>query len=235
MQDASMPAAHCLGLIGGLGPGATAHYYQALLRAHDVRGVAPDLLIAHADLGFVLEQVRAGALDALAGYLSSYIHRLAAAGAQVAAISAVTPHVCAAQLVSQSPLPLVDIIDAVATELRRRNLTRIALFGTRFVIESNLFGRLPDIGIVKPTTAEIDAIHISYTRIASDGRAAGVDIATLRQIAHRLCAEEGVQTIVLAGTDLSFVFDETDAGFPTLDATRAHIDAIMDCLLDTPR
>lgn len=45
-----MRQGRCLGLVGGLGPGATVHYYGALLRAHAAAGRKPDILIAHADL-----------------------------------------------------------------------------------------------------------------------------------------------------------------------------------------
>ena len=56
-------ACQAIGLIGGLGPGATIHYYERLTREFEARGVTPRFLISHADLKFVLERVGAGALD----------------------------------------------------------------------------------------------------------------------------------------------------------------------------
>lgn len=49
-----------LGLIGGLGIGATTFYYQELVRAHQLSGCIPDLTIVHADVDQVLEWVNAG-------------------------------------------------------------------------------------------------------------------------------------------------------------------------------
>ena len=46
--------ARCLGLIGGLGPGATIHYYRELIAAHQAQGRIPRLLIAHADVNRAL-------------------------------------------------------------------------------------------------------------------------------------------------------------------------------------
>ena len=43
--------------------------------------------------------VRAGKLDELADYLSGFIERMARAGAEMAVIPAVTPHICIAQLI----------------------------------------------------------------------------------------------------------------------------------------
>jgi aspartate/glutamate racemase len=39
-----------LGLIGGLGPGATVYYYRGLLAAHEAQGRVARMLIAHADV-----------------------------------------------------------------------------------------------------------------------------------------------------------------------------------------
>jgi aspartate racemase len=42
-----------------------------------------------------------------------------------------------------------------------------------------------------------------------------------------LCRRDGVGAIVLAGTDLNLVFNETNAGFPAVDCLAAHIEAIV--------
>jgi hypothetical protein len=47
----------CVGIVGGLGVGATVHYYEKIAAACKARGVVPDLVIVHADVdrgqGFV--------------------------------------------------------------------------------------------------------------------------------------------------------------------------------------
>jgi aspartate racemase len=49
----------------------------------------------------------------------------------------------------------------------------------------------------------------------------------LRSLAHQMVEREGVDAIVLAGTDLSLVFRPEDTDFPHLDGARTHIQAIM--------
>jgi aspartate racemase len=41
-----------------------------------------------------------------------------------------------------------------------------------------------------------------------------------------------VDAIVLAGTDLALIFDETNTDFPHLDCTKAHIQAILRVLVE---
>jgi aspartate racemase len=87
-----MESGRCLGLIGGLGVGATVHYYEKLVNAHEERGRRLDIVIAHADTSRVFEYVQARDCDGLAGYLNGFIRRLEAAGAELAATPAITPH-----------------------------------------------------------------------------------------------------------------------------------------------
>ncbi len=63
----------CLGLVGGLGPGATITYYRALTAAHAAQNRVARMLIAHADLNRVLALAGANDLDNLAQYLARVI------------------------------------------------------------------------------------------------------------------------------------------------------------------
>src|SRR5260370_18957916 len=110
----------CVGVIGGLGVGATVHYYEKITAACKARGISPDLVIAHADVDYGQDLVRAGKLDELAGYLVSFIRRMARAGAAAAAIPPVPPHLFIAQLMKRTPLPLINIVDPIAAEVRPR-------------------------------------------------------------------------------------------------------------------
>ena len=39
----------CVGIVGGLGVGATVHYYEKITAACTARGIVPDLVFNHAD------------------------------------------------------------------------------------------------------------------------------------------------------------------------------------------
>jgi aspartate racemase len=216
-----------IGLVGGLGPGSTIHYYDHLTRAFSARGESPGLFITHADRAFVQGRVEAQALDELAHYFAEHIGRLERAGAAFAAITAIAPHICASELKALSPLPLLDLIDCVRAELAARRLHRVALFGTRYVMQSDMYGRLGDFDVVRPAPDLIDFVHRNYMHIASTGALAGADVEGVRSMAQSLVRDQGVQAIVLAGTDFSLAFTEADCGFPAIDSSRVHIDAIL--------
>ncbi|MGZ5837068.1 MAG: aspartate/glutamate racemase family protein [Xanthobacteraceae bacterium] len=159
MSDAGK-AGRCLGLIGGLGPGATVHYYRELVAAHEQHGRVARLLIAHADIHRVYAAVTAKDFEGLARYLASLIADMAAGGAEFSAIVAATPHICAAQLAAISPLPLINMLTEVQQAVSARGLKRVALLGTRFTIETRMFGCLNGIETVLPEPDEIERIHL---------------------------------------------------------------------------
>ena len=220
----------CIGVVGGLGVGATVHYYERIAAACKARGVVPDLVIIHADVDRGQGFVRDGELDALADYLASFIDRLGAAGAKAAVLPAVTPHICITELTARIRLPLINIVESIGSELRTRKLKRVALFGTTFTMEGSLWGQLSGVEIVKPQPDEIAFVGKAYQRILDTQNGNADDTAGLRRIAADLQRRDGVEAILLAGTDLAVIFDEATAGFPCIDVARVHIDAIVERL-----
>ena len=218
----------CVGIVGGLGVGATVHYYEKITAACKARGVVPDLVIVHADVDHGQGFVREGKLDALAAYLAGFIERLARAGAQAAVLPAVTPHICIEQTDAAHP-PLINIVDVVGAELRARGTKRVALFGTTFTVQGSLWGQLADVEIVKPQPDEIAFIGQAYQRIL-DSRTEDGDTDALRRIAADCSAATASRpSCSLAPTSPSSSTKQS-AGFPCLDVARLHIDAIVERL-----
>jgi aspartate racemase len=229
-----MESGRCLGLIGGLGVGATVHYYEKLVKAHEERGRRLDIVIAHAATSRVFEYVQAEDRAGLAAYLNSFIRRLEAAGAELAAIPGITPHYCMRELSAVSPLAVFDIFDPLSQELAARGIRRAAVFGTRFAIESSLFGRLNNVEIVHPRSDELDYIHSTYVKLAQQGESSEGQHKGMTDLGLALCKRDGLDAVILAGTDLALLFDETNTAFPNVDCAALHIRAIADGLLAEP-
>jgi aspartate racemase len=222
-----MVPGRCIGLIGGLGVGASVYYYQELAKAHTARGRVLNLVMAHAHVDRVRRAVEAGDKDELASYLVGLIARLKAAGAEFAVVPAVAPHIAIDELIELSSLPMVNLIAELRHEIGRRGLPRVTLFGTRYVVESRLFGRLDDSYVVTPHAEEIDYIHTTYFQVVDAGAATAAHREGLTRLAHKLIERDGVEAIVLAGTELALVFDETNTDFPHVNGAQLHLDAIM--------
>lgn len=220
----------CIGLIGGLGVGATTYYYEKLFEAHESSGRRLNLVMAHAEVSRVFDFVRANDPAGLASYLAGFIRRLEAAAATVVVIPAITPHYCIRELASISPLPIVDIIAPLRREIAMRGFRRMALFGTRFVVESALYGLIPEVDFVLPTPPEIDFIHETYVGLMRMGQGSARQLNEMTALAHTLIRRDNVDAIVFAGTDLTSLFNQSNTDFPYLDCAALHLGAITERL-----
>jgi aspartate racemase len=226
-REAPPDSSH-VGLIGGLGVGAAVIYYRAIAAGCADRGTVPRMSIVHADAPTAPAHVAAGRIDELADYLAGFVAELRSVGARFFAIPAVTPHIALDRLTKLDPMPVIDMLDVTARGLRERGLSRIALFGTRFTIETALFGALDAFDVVSPRPQEIDEIHRVYLELVTAGRTSAAGVEALRDIARAIRRRDRIDAVVLAGTDLNLIFDEASAGFPAFDCASAHIKAILD-------
>ena len=216
-----------LGLVAGLGVGAGIFYYRSLVKAHLARGLSPSILMVHADVRRVMGLAAARESRQLAEYLTGLLRHLADGGAQIGTIPAFAAQICAQELAEMTPLPLINLLDVIVAEVDRRRLQRVAIFGARVTIETKLFGRLQNVDVVSPSSTDVDLVNSIYVRIVEQEQASREDYEKLRALAHTLIDRERLDAILLAGTDLSLVFNPDNSDFPHLDGARTHIDAIM--------
>jgi aspartate racemase len=224
-------SAKCLGLLAGLGPAATVDYYMRLLAAFAKLGVTPRIVMSHAEANVVRELVNAADAEKLAAYLAEHVRIVARAGADFAAIPAVAPHICAAELQRQTPIPLIDVITEFGAELKRQGLKRIGMLGSRWVMETSFYDRLKDVELVPLQADEITVVHDIYMSFVTNARAQPAEVDELRTIARRAITRDRLEAIALAGTDLAVAFDESSAGFAAIDCARVHIDAIVKAMM----
>ena len=222
MHSSKEPA---IGLLGGLGVGAAIHYYRELAAAHQREGRTMHLVMTHAAISRATEYAAAGDREGLAHYLAGFVEQLKAAGATIAVLPALTPHLCIKELQAIAPIPVIDLTQLIADYVAAHKLAKVALFGTRYVVESDLYGRLTN--AVRPREKELEFVHDAYTRLAYSGVASPQDREQLIALADTLQARDGVDAVVLAGTDFALMFDAMNTPFPHVDCTAVHIDFIM--------
>jgi aspartate racemase len=226
-----MKKSRCIGLLGGIGVGAASHYYSEFAKACEARGCELDLVMVHAETPRVLEYVQAGDRTGLEAYFNGFFHRMKAAGADLAVIPSVTSHFCIEELRASAPLPLAVIFEPVIQEVARRSIRRVAIFGTRFVIRSRMYGFVPELDFVEPRADEIDFIHDTYLRVALDGKGTQEQYHALRELALHLIARERLDAIIFGGTDLSLLFNQDNTDFAAIDCAALHIGAIIAAVL----
>jgi aspartate racemase len=219
-----------VGLIGGLAVGATIYYYQTIVDVCQGQGFSPRLLIAHADVERVLKWIGANQLEELAEYFLGFVETLENAGVKAVAIGAVAPHLCFPNLLAKTRMPMISLVTETRREIEARGFERVTLFGNRASMETKLFNGLEGIDVALPNAEEITFVHETYTAIARARGGTPEQIEGLRNLAKTLIARDSLDAVVLAGTDLSVVFNQTNTDFPAIDCARIHVDAIVRAL-----
>jgi len=133
------------------------------------------------------------------------------------------------------PLFIQDALAGpLAKALASRSIRRAALFGTRYVMESDFYGLIPGVEFVRPHPAELDAIHTIYVELAESHQPTPRAHAQLTAMAKMLCIRDRAEAVILAGTDLALLFNESNTEFPAIDCAALHIDAVVKAALSAP-
>lgn len=215
-----------IGLIGGIGPAATDVYYRRLIARASARGAALDLTMVHADAATLLAHLAANDVQAQLAIYLRLTARLAAAGAGCVVVTSIAGHFCIQAFKAASPLPVIDMVEAVGAAAARRGLRRLGILGTRTVMESRFYGGIPGIAVIPPAGAALDAVHEAYVTMAASGVVTAQQRAVFETAGHGLLVEQGAEAIMLGGTDLALAFDSANPPFPLVDCLDIHVDAI---------
>jgi aspartate racemase len=149
-------------------------------------------------------------------------HKLARIGADFLVCPDNTIHQAFAHVEPWSPLPWLHIAEVVAAEAVARGYRRLAVTGTRWLVDSEVYPeKLTARGLsyVRPTSDERDEIN----RIIMDelvyGQFKPPAIAYFQRVVARL-KDAGCDAVILGCTEFPLIISDANSPLPTLDSTR---------------
>jgi aspartate racemase len=182
----------------------------------------PELSLHSHSLADYVACLERGDLEGVAELMLDSAHKLARIGADFLICPDNTIHQALPAIMSRSPLPWLHIAEVVAAEAASRGYRRLALTGTRWLVDSNVYPEKLAAGglaCVRPTPEERDEIN----RIIMDELVYGVfkpeGIAYFQQVIRRL-KDADCDAVVLGCTEIPLIIDDTNSPLPTLDSTR---------------
>ena len=223
-----------LGIVGGLGPESTIDYYKSFIevwRRERGDGSCPPLIIDSLDAQKAIALVTAGDLLGLTSYLVESVQRLSRGGAELAIISANTPHLVFDDVRTASPIPLISIVETASRAVVSRGMKRVALFGTRFTMQASFYPdvlRRDGIELVLPSDEEQAFIHDKYINELIPGVFRDETRQHLIAIISSITSRSPIDAVILGGTELPLILREPEyAGVAMLDTTRIHVEAAV--------
>ena len=209
-----------LGVIGGLGPMATAYFLQLLVQMTEARTDQEHIeVLLHSKpqipdrTRFILGQSREDPLPQMV----EIGRELAGQGAELIAVPCVTAHYFQKKLEDSIGIPVVDTIRETALSLKAAGVTQAGILATDGTIESGLFQRAfagEGISAMLPDRAGQQAVmQIIYQNVKAGQP---VDSAAFWRVAEGLFGQ-GAQAVLLACTELSLVKRDFGLGEGFLD------------------
>jgi len=234
MGDADM---NKLGLIGGTGPESTIEYYKGIeygVQKKSGRSFFPNLTIESLSVFDVLGFCGKQDYDGLTSYLLNGIRSLAAAGAQYAALTGITPHIVFDELSKASPIPLISMVDTARDHAAAQGYKKICLLGTLPTMEGTFFQKSfaeRGIEVITPDAEERKYIGTKIETELEYGKVLPETQKVFKEIAERIIREERVQAIVLGCTELPLIFSGVVLPVPYIDVMEVHIQALVDLIV----
>lgn len=211
-----------IGIIGGMGPLATADLFRKIILATDADSDRAHIRILIDNNTNIPDRTAAilhGGESPMEQLVAS-AEILERAGADFLIMPCNTAHYFHAQLQARTSLPVLNMLALTADHLASRGFTKVGLLATDGTIATGIYETLlhgRGIDIVKPDVNQQRLVmSLIYDDIKSGHQRTDPD--HLRQM---LCAlqHEGAQTFVLGCTELPIAFERDTLGVPTVDPT----------------
>jgi aspartate racemase len=226
-----------IGIIGGITWLSTAEYYRVLNEMVNERlgGVHSAKLIIHSvDFDEIKTLTFADDWQGISNIICAIARQLEAAGAGCVLIGANTMHRIAAQVQQAVSIPVIHIATATGRAIKQRQLSKIALLGTKYTMELGFYQQeLEKFGIstIIPDDADRQYIHDAiYNEMGKN-----IFLATTRErfiaIIQKL-EKQGAGGVILGCTEIPLLIKQTDSPIPVFDTTQIHAAAAVEFALE---
>lgn len=171
--------------------------------------------------------------DATLQMVTDVCNSLENGGAEGIVLCANTMHIIADRLQQQINLPIIHIATATAAEVKKKNVKKVGLLGTKFTMEFDFFrSKLTgqDIETIIPGDEDREFIH--FTIFEELGRGLLKDDTRQRylSIIKKLVAD-GAEGIILGCTEIPLLIKQEDAAVPVFDTALIHSAAAVEFAL----
>jgi aspartate racemase len=183
----------------------------------------PEVSMHTFSLAQYMDPIYGGDWKAVGELMLASANKLAGSGAQFLICPDNTIHQALPHVEPRSPLPWLHIARVVASDAKARGLRRLAITGTRWLVESEVYPReLSQQGLdfARPRAEEREEIN----RIIMDELVYGVfkpeGVAYFQQVIARMKQDDACDAVVLGCTEIPLIIGDQNSPLPTLDSTR---------------
>ena len=221
-----------IGIIGGLSPESTSSYYLYITREYTNKFGSygyPEILIYSVNLENFHEWRKIGRWDIIADNIACNIEKLKSAGADFAIIATNTMHKVYDEVEKKSGIPLINIIDSTAEELKEKGCKNPALLGTEYTMNEGFYHeRMEKNGynLITPDREDGKKIHKIIVEELVRGKFTKEAKTTYLEIIKKL-VDFGADGIILGCTEIPLLITEEDTDILLFDTASIHAKAAL--------
>jgi aspartate racemase len=227
-----------VGIIGGVASESTIEYYRLIIASYREKtrdGSYPPIIINSIDMKKMLDFITAEDLVGVTEYLVGEVKKLEQAGANFGLLASNTPHLVFEDIRRQAPIPLISIVEAACEATQASKLRKVGLFGTRFTMQGGFYPEVfsrQGVLLIVPGLEDQEYIHGKYMNELVNGVFLEETRERLLAIVERMKERDGIQGLILGGTELPLILrEESYKGIPFLDTTRIHVERVIAYML----
>jgi aspartate racemase len=217
-----------VGILGGMGPEATAAFLDLLVRNTRARRDQDHVTVVVCSLPQVPDRTEAilGGGPSPVPILRRGLETLRRAGADFAVIPCLSAHHFYPALAARSPLPIIHLVEETAAELRKKRprVRKVGLIATSGTVASRVFPRIFEpLGIEVIVPDARTQRRVMRAIYGPAGVKAGAPSGPPRRILRAAAAglaRRGAQAIVAGCTEVPLVLRPLDVAVPMIDPMR---------------
>lgn len=199
-----------IGIVGGMGPYASAYFYKLLLdKSRDFYGAKnnndyPEVLIDSIPIPDFISDSKN--LNKAREILLDRVKRMNGYGVNVIGMTCNTAHILFEDLAKVSNVEFISMIDSVSEKVNELGLKRIGLLATPTTISQGIYHKtLADLGIsCVNANLKTQKLHEKIVREVIAGRSVKNEL--LASQVKRFIKEENLEGLILGCTELPLVF-----------------------------
>lgn len=226
-----------IGLIGGVTWVSTIEYYRLINQKVNARlgGLhSAEILINSIDLQDLFPFLKANDWERAGNLITEKAQTLKNGGVDLIAICSNTVSKANKLVAKKTGLPVIDIYESTALEIKKQNFKKVALIGTAFTMEDPFFRATfheNGVNAIVPNAKEQQIIHrIIMEELTKEVLKDGSRNVYL-EIMNRMQKEEKIEAVILGCTEIPLLLKQKHTDIPLFDTTDIHTNYIVDYAL----
>ena len=223
-----------IGLIGGMSWESSKLYYQNInLKTNQLLGGtnASKSIMISVDYSEIEKLSFQGKWDDIAEIMKNAAQRLEKAGADIVLLCTNTIHIVSDSIKGGIDIPFLHIAEATGADIKRKNLKKVGLLGTKFTMEKDIYSlnikNKFDVEVIIPNINDRQIIHdIIYNELVK-GIFTKESKEKCKHLIERLQLD-GAEGIILGCTELPILIPESEINIPSFDTGKIHAEMAVD-------